>query len=325
MKRKLSVGLIILFLSLQACSSLRTELYREETLHGYQNACKLYKEGNYTDAESGFEEVTAMDPDYGPAHAALGHLALIREDYPGALRHYQDAIAAAPELEADLQPFIMVALAHQKRASLQQAGISLNQLYPLIMGDRLAEVETILAKDIPLKLLAGDTVGLTPGRLGEMQQKIAATADPLSGSVRYRLFAGYLLFFGQRDDDAAAALIHAAAAEAKGKARQEALIVLGKLHERKDEPNAAVEAYLAAVDAGLADTEVAHHLARVYGVDVESILQPGGFARHDLAPTRPMGIEMVIHLPPAPSVNLGTLAEPKQVSPAVPSGSRQTF
>ena len=324
-----TIGFLVLVIFLLAllwsCSGLRTELYRKETLHRYQGACKLYKEGDYAGAGEGFEAVIAMDPDYGPAHAALGNISLIQEDYPGALSHYRQAIAADPELEADLQPFIMVAQVHKERAPLKAAGVSLNQLYPLIMGDRMAEVEAILKEDIPLRLLANDTPGITPGRLGEMRQKIAETADPLSGSIRYRLFAGYLLFFGQTDDDLAAALIGGAANEATGRERQEALVVLGQLHERRGDPNGAVDAYLVAVEAGLPMTEVAHHLARVYRVAIETILPPKSAGKDETAPSEPMGIEISTFLPPSRTPDLGAAALPKDITPAERTGSQNTF
>ena len=310
---------------LWSCGGLRTELYREETLHRYQGASKLYKAGDYAGAGEGFEAVIAMDPAYGPAHAALGNLSLIQEDYPGALSHYRQAIAADPELEADLQPFIMVAQAHKERASLKEAGISLNQLYPLIMGDRWAEVEAILDKGIPLRMLANDTMGITPGRLGEMRQKIAETVDPLEGSMRYRLFAGYLLFYGQTDDDLAAALIGGAADEVAGRERQEPLVVLGQIHERLGEPNAAVDAYLAAVDAGLPMTEVAHHLARVYRVDIETILPSENAGGEETAPSEPMGIGISTYLPPSQPPDLGAAALPKEIIPAERTGPQNTF
>jgi len=325
MELKRFIGLILILLFVQACGNLRTELYREETLHRYQAACRLYREGDYTGAGEGFEAVLSMDPDYGPAHAALGNLALIQEDYPGALSHYRAAVAAAPELEADLQPFIMVGQAHKERAPLQEAGISLNQLYPLIMGDRRAEVEVLLNKDIPLRLLANDTMGITPGRLGEIQHKIAETADSLAGSVRYRLFAGYLLFFGQTDDDLAAVLVGGAADETAGRERQEALVVLGQLHERRGEPNAAVDAYLAAVDAGLPMTEAAHHLARIYRVDIETILPSKDTAEEETAPPDPMGVAISIYLPPSQTTDLGAAALPKQIKPTERTGSQNTF
>ena len=204
---------------LWGCGSLRSELYREETAHRYKAACKQYKGGDYEAARSGFESVIGLDSEYGPAHAALGNLALIREDYPGALAHYRAALEADPELEADLQPLIMVASAHQVRAPLQKAGVTLNQLYPLIMAARNAEVEALLEKDIPLQLLARDTMGITPGKLGEMQAKIAETADPLKGSPRYRLFLGYVLFFGEIDDAKAAVLVESAVAQVMVKDR----------------------------------------------------------------------------------------------------------
>jgi tetratricopeptide (TPR) repeat protein len=196
-----SIGLLALVLLLQAalwaCRGLRSEVYREETFYRYNEACKLYKQGDYETARSGLEDVIALDPDYGPAHAALGNLALIAEDYALALAHYQKAVAADPELEAELRPLVMVAGAHKERQPLQKAGVSLEQMYPLIMEERRAEAEALLAKDIPLQLLANDTMGITPGKLGDLQRKITEIADPSRGSVRYCLFLGYLLFSGQ--------------------------------------------------------------------------------------------------------------------------------
>ena len=84
MKLNQYFSVIALLLLLQACSGLRTEIYREETLYRFNEACKLYKQGDYNAARSDLEDVIALDPDYGPAHAAMGNLALIGEDYSGA-------------------------------------------------------------------------------------------------------------------------------------------------------------------------------------------------------------------------------------------------
>ena len=325
MNLKQFLGLICLLLSFQACSGLRSEFYREEIHYRYQGASKLYRQGDYSAAGAEFEAVIAMDPTYGQAHAALGHLALIREAYPAALTHYQDAITTDPQLKPDLQPFILVALAHKERAPLQRAGVSLDQLYPLIMADRLAEVETILANDIPLALLAGDTMGITPGRLGEMRQRIAETADPSAGSLRFRLFAGYLIFFGRRDDDLAAALLASTVEEAKGSDRQEALVVLGQIHERRGDANAAVDVYLAAVEAGLPMTEVAHHLARVYRVDIETILPAAYDMEEATVRPAPMGIAVAMPIPPSRPPTLGAAALPKEINPTGSKGFRKTF
>lgn len=324
-----SCGFLVTFLLLQAvlwgCSGIRSEIYRGETSHHYEAACKLYKQGDYETARSGFEDVIALDPDYGPAHAALGNLDLIAQDYPEALVHYQAAVAADPELEIELQPLLMVARAHKERAPLQKAGISLNHLYALIMAERMTEVEALLQKDIPLQLLANDTMGITPGRLGELQRKVGETADPLNGSVRYRLFLGYLLFYGQTDDALAAAIINSAAKDATGKDRQDVLVVSGQLHERQGEANAAVDAYLAAVNAGLPMADVAHHLARVYRVDIASILPPKETSEEYVAPPEPMRIEMSTHLPVASAPDLGPVSEARVLKITERHGSHFSF
>jgi Tfp pilus assembly protein PilF len=297
MNRKATAGLLLCLFFIQACSSFRTELYREETLHRYREACKCYQRGEYEAARTGFENVIAIDPEYGPAHAALGNLALIGENYSGAMAHYRAAVAVDPELETDLQPLIMVALAQLARAPLEQAGTSLAAIYPLMMEARMAALEDLLAKDISLPLLARDTLGITPGRLGELQQKAAALADPMRGSIRLRLFLGYLLFAGRIDDALATAMIVGAVAEAERRDQKEAYIVIGQLYERQGAANAAVDAYLAAVGAGLPLTAVAHHLARIYQVDMESILPSASFPDQDNDPHAPMRVEMSTFIP----------------------------
>jgi Tfp pilus assembly protein PilF len=261
-----------LFLVLGACATLRTEFYREETSHRYTHACKSYRQGAYAAAREQFLQVIGLDPEYGAAHAALGNLALIGEDYLQALNHYRAALAADPGLEAGLRPFIMTAEAHRRRDPLRQADVGLNDVYPLLMEERLMELEALLLRGVPLRLLAEDTMGLTPGMLGDLQRKAAEIADLDHGGARLRLFLGCLIFNGQSDDALAAAVIEKAAIQATGTDRTEAFLVLGLLYERLGQPNLAVDAYLAAVGAGRPLTEVAHHLARLYRTDIAAIL-----------------------------------------------------
>ncbi len=296
-----------------ACGTLRTEIYREETLYRYKEACQLYKQGDYDAARSDLEKVIVMDPHYGPAHAALGNLALIGEDYPAALEHYRKAVAVDPELEADLQPLIMVAGAHQQREPLRKAGVGLDQVYPLIMSERLADLGTLLDKDVPLLLLANDTMGITPGKLGEMRGKAAEMTHPEIASVRLRLFLGYLLFSGQNDDAMAAVMIQSALPQVEGPERQEAWVVLGQLFERQEDLDMAVDAFLAAVDAGLPMNAVAHHLARVYRVDLASVLPAATGAPQTAPGLVPMGMEIRTHIPARPGPATGGLAGPIEI------------
>jgi tetratricopeptide (TPR) repeat protein len=315
----------LIITTLCACSTFRTEIYREETLHRYKTACKLYKQGDYENARIDFEKIIGMDPDYGPAYAALGNLALIGEDYHNALEHYHKAVSVDPELEADLQPLILVAGAHQQRQPLLKAGVGLAQVYPLIMSGRSAELEALLEKDVPLLLLANDTMGITPGRLGEMQRKAADLADPKKGSVRFRLFLGYLLFAGQISDQGAITLINSAVAQAAGQDRQEAFIILGQLLERQEQANKAIDAYLAAVDEGLPMTEVAHHLARVYRVDIASVLPANDEPAEALSEPEQMQIAIQSYIPARPVPELGPLAEPKVIQITERQGSPYLF
>ncbi len=291
----LKVTLFLLVLGLSGCSSLRTEFFSGETRYTYNSGCLQYKQGDYNTARKTFEKVLALNPNYGPAHGALGNLALIGAAYASALSHYQKAIQVAPELEADLRPLIMVTTAYAAREPLITAGIDLGQAYLLMMADKQDELEVLLSNDIPLDLLASDTHSITPSKLGELQLKAAATADPESGSVRYRLFAAYLLFNGRTDSALAAALVEQAAPYAKNEDKQKAYILLGQIRERLGDFNLAVDAYLAAVKAGLSMTEIAPHLARIYNVDVASFLPENDPPQ--LAPALPKTLRIELSLP----------------------------
>lgn len=291
------VNLFLLVFGLSGCSSLRTEFFRGETRYIYNSGCRQYKQGDYDTARETFEKVLALDPDYGPAYGALGNLALVRKKYDLALAHYQKAIQADAELEAGLRPLVMVASAHAVREPLIKAGIDLRQVYLLMMADQQAKLEVLLSNDIPLDLLANDTLNITPSELNELQLKAAATADPERGPVRYRLFTAYLLFYGRTDSALAAALIEQAAPHAKSEDKKKAYVLLGQIREQLGDFNLAVDAYLAAVDAGLPLTDVAPHLARIYNVDIKLVLPENGKLQPGSSPPRTLRIELSLPVP----------------------------
>jgi Tfp pilus assembly protein PilF len=308
-----------------ACSTLRTEFYREETSHRYTQACKAYREGAFAAAREQYLQVIDLDPHYGAAHAALGHLALIAEDYPQALDYYRSALAAEPELEAGLRPFIMTAEAHRQRDPLRRAGLGLNEVYPLLMEERPTELEALLAQDVPLRLLADDTMGLTPGRLGDLQRKAAEIAALEQGGARFRLFLGYLMFNGRIDDARTAALLEKAATQAVDADRREALVVLGQLYERLGQPNRAVDAYLAAVVAGRPLTEVAHHLARLYRTDISAILPAVAVPPEAASLADPVQIEFRTAVPPNPPPDWDASCDANPLDAARTQGAGNAF
>ncbi len=145
------------------------------------------------------------------------------------------------------------------------------------MEKRFAEIEVLLAGDIPLELLAKDSATVTPGQLQEMRAKAIETVRDQELSVNLQLFLGYLLYHGEGSEPVVEELLARTLQTAEGAQEQETHILMGRLQEQKENNAAAVEHYLAAVRAGAAPEHVAHYLAKVYRVDIETILpsQPG--------------------------------------------------
>ena len=111
MRNGAEVKFALLFLAVFTCgcASLRTEFYRGETRYIYNRGCQQYRQGDYDLAREDFKKVLALDPDYGPAHGALGNIALAEGLHEAALAYYRSAIQVDPELENDLRPFILIA------------------------------------------------------------------------------------------------------------------------------------------------------------------------------------------------------------------------
>lgn len=266
------VVLLLCGLALVSCTQLRTEFYRNETGYLYEVGCSHYKQGDYDAAQKVLDELISLDPDYGPAYAALGNLAMIDEKYEQAYDYYQQAIDHDPELEKDILPFLLVSSMHKTRQPLTDSGIDLAVIYPLMMDEKIREIETLLEQDIPLELLARDSVSLTPGQLGELRLKGAELAPAMEVFSNLQLFTAYLLFYGGGNESIVEQLLLAMIQTAAGPDKQEASILMGRMQEKQGDYVAAARWYLAAVQAGAAIEDVAHHLARIYQVDLETIL-----------------------------------------------------
>lgn len=271
---KIIILLLLMVFMFAGCTHMRTEFYREETKHLYETGCQLYKQGDYENAQLAFEEAVSLDPDYGPAHAALGNIAMISEEYEDAYAHYQSAVKHDPELKKELLPFLMISDMHKSREPLTRVGIELSDIYPLLMEDKNDELETIFKKDIPLELLAKDTVSLTPGQIGELQFKTSGIAPQVTGSVPFRLFLAYLLFYSGQYESENLKLLNSLAQDATGVFSQDTFVLQGRLKERVGDNSGAVDSFVAATDAGKPLAEVAHHLARLYQVDIKTIIPP---------------------------------------------------
>lgn len=259
-----------LILLITGCTGLRTEFYRGETHYLYENARQSYSKGDYAKARSAFETVLGMDPDYGPAHAALGNLDLIDENYAAALSRYRLALKVDPELSHQINPLMMVAQAHLRHAPLIEVKVDLQRIYELAMAERIQHIETLI-EEVPLDLLAADTLSITPGRRIELQTKITRWVKSGAGGTRFRLLTAYMLFWWQADDDLAAVLFKEVVPKINTIERQKALVALGQIFERTEKLDNAVDTYLSAVESGMPMENVAHYLARIYQVDLETV------------------------------------------------------
>ena len=266
--------LLLCVLVLASCTQMRSEFYRNETQYLYELGCTHYKQGEYKPAQKVLEELITLDPDYGPAYAVLGNLAMIDEQYELAYDRYQLAIDHDPELEKDILPFLMVSTMHKARKPLLDSGVDLGMIYPLMLADKFDEIETLLADDVPLELLVKDSVSVTPGQLHEMRVKAVKLVSEAQISVNFQLFLAYLLYYGDGNESIIEELLSTMIQVAHGSEKQETSVLMGRLQEKQGNYIAAAKWYLAAVQAGATIEDVAHHLAKIYQVDLETILPP---------------------------------------------------
>jgi len=230
-----------------------------------------YKAGDFDKALEYFERVTKKDPHYARALAGLGNVALIRGEFGKAEGYYRQAMDIEPGLKKMLLPLFMAAKERKARQPLIECDVDLKRVFTLLSTNREKELEGLLSTDVPLELLARDTISLTLKKLAELQKLIASHANRGRGSLRLRLFYGLFLFYSHEQDRLAAKVMEEVAKDLSGEEQQEAYIKLGRLYERTAQENKAISAYLKAVKAGRPMKEVAPLLADIYGVPVEEI------------------------------------------------------
>lgn len=88
---------VLALASVTACSTpgnaLRAEFYREEIKHLHKDSVRLYRQGSYKSAQSGFEAILDYDNQYAPAYYSIGNIALIKGEWQEALDAYKKAEA----------------------------------------------------------------------------------------------------------------------------------------------------------------------------------------------------------------------------------------
>lgn len=263
---------VLLTYFLASCTLLKSEFYREETKHLYQTGCIAYKEGNYSDAKKLYQHVIELDIDYGPAYAALGNIAIVEKDFEAAHAYYEKAIEYDPELKSQIFPLLFNSKIYKTNQPLIKAGVSLASIYPLIMADKQEELEILLAKPLPLALLAKDCLSITPGELAEIRAKVADTFANRSGSINYQLFTSYLLFHDDRHDEQVVKRLLELIPVISMDDQQEANLVLGQLFLRSNHKDKALFHFLASLDAGNDIENVAPFLSQLLKLDEQALI-----------------------------------------------------
>ncbi len=271
-RTKIIVFLLSSHIFLTACSPIRSEFYREETHHQYQQAMEAYSNQNYDKADVCFQQTISLDPTYTQARVGLANIALIQEKYDEAIALYNQAIKEKPALVEKLQPLLQAAQVRQSRQPLIDSGATLQQIFRLLEARDSDKIEKIIEEDVPLMLLSRDYLSLQLDELEKMTRLAAAEAKKDAGTPRYRLFLAYYLYGTKQSPDLTAGIIKHVAPHLNQSDQQEAFAVLGKLFTELSKENDAVTAYLQAVEAGVSMDDIAPELAEIYGVPVVQII-----------------------------------------------------
>ncbi|MCD6297028.1 MAG: tetratricopeptide repeat protein, partial [Deltaproteobacteria bacterium] len=265
------IGILLTIILASGCGVLRSEFYRGETHYLYNQGNQAYKAGEFNRARECFQQVIKADPGYARGFAGLGNLALIKGDFDEAIRCYSQAMTLEPGLEETLLPLMLVAKEQQARQPVVNCGMDLRKVLTLLSNGRENELENLLSRDVPLELVAKDTLSITLEELVKLRSLVVERVDAGGSSPRCRLFFGYFLFYADQRDWLAAKVLENAAKDVSGRDQQHAYEITGKLYERMGQEKKAANAFLKAVKAGMPLAEVAPFLAKIYGVPVEKI------------------------------------------------------
>ncbi len=271
-KRSTIIITMILLCTASGCGPLRTEFYRAETKHLYEVACDFYKEGDYQRAAAHLDRVIVLDPNYGAAYATQAHLKLLEEDYQAASQLYQEAITRDPELKPVVKGYLALIEIQLARQPLEEAGIDLAFLHQMLMDEHFDALATRLNPETPYDLLARDTLTLNTHQRKELIEQAAVLHNRITDNQIRLLFAH--LFFHNRSHESETTILLAQLAEsAEPGILQHALMLQGRVHERHGNPAAAIDSYLAAMDSGLPVEQISPALARMYGTDLDTVLE----------------------------------------------------
>ena len=198
--------------------------------------------GDLKAAERNFASSLKLTPDFYPAEAGLGYVALARKDHDAALQHFDRAVVANPRYAPALTGRGDALLAAGQRRPRTQEFRGCSRRHPTLpsLQSRIEVLRLrVLQDDVAAARKAAESGKLADARQAYLQ---AIAASPQSPFL-YRELAAV----EKQDDDLAAALVHAQKASELDPSDARALVLTGEILEARGAFDAALQTFSAAL------------------------------------------------------------------------------
>ena len=212
------------------------------TLERHKAGWQWLQIGDLKAAERNFAASLKLTPDFYPAEAGLGYVALARKDHDAALEHFDRAVVAnpryAPALDGRGDALLAAGQRDTALKSFEAAAAADPTLQSLQSRIDVLRLR-VLQDDVAAARKAAESGKLADARQAYLQ---AIAASPQSPFL-YRELAAV----EKQDNDLAAALVHAQKASELDPSDARALVLTGEILEARGAFDAALQTFSAAL------------------------------------------------------------------------------
>jgi tetratricopeptide (TPR) repeat protein len=261
---------VALLLLLFGCSAMRTEFYREESKHLYNQAKADYERGDYHSAREHFTRITEHDPACAHAWVGLGNICYLDNDMKTAETYYRKAVGLDPGLQEQIQAHTLNAAYKKKQLDFLKKPFNLQKALYLLSAGNTAEFDRLASASTSLAEVAQATFAVSFAEIADLEIVIRKRLADNNAPPETRLFCGYFLLFNTAGGREHALLhIQETAALVADPLRQEAFTVLGRHYCHSGDVNKAIIYFKAALEAGAPMESFAPELAKIYRIPLE--------------------------------------------------------
>jgi tetratricopeptide (TPR) repeat protein len=140
-----------------------------KVVHEWEQSVKAYKSGDLRGSATHLEKVLAIDPQYYPAHNALGTLYIRLHEYPKALGEFEKATAAEPRSVQELHNLSATLLLLKRYAEAETTARETLQIDPMRATTRYVLANALIGQghvtDEVVELLKQSSAGVPNARL----------------------------------------------------------------------------------------------------------------------------------------------------------------